>query len=540
MKLIAQCSGRDLKEMFAAGTAWLEKNAAAIDALNVFPVPDGDTGTNMLLTMQSSTEDAYGAADESASVVAQAMAHGALLGARGNSGVILSQILRGLARGLEGKDSFAGSDLADALQEASAAAYRALSHPVEGTILTVIHDAADAASTTDSDNLISIMEATVNAARDSVAKTPTLLPVLREAGVVDAGGQGLYTLLEGILYYLKSGEEEMQYRRPGIIASGLSRAARVLPLAVEEEVYGYCSEFLLEGERLNPEGIKKKLEGKGKSLIVVGDDYNVRVHIHTLDPGGLIRYATTRGTLHQISIRNMDEQHKKFSEMQKAAVLLADIATVAVVSGDGLSDVFRSLGTTVIVPGGQTMNPSPKQFLQAIEGVKSEKVILLPNNPNIILAARQSQSLTQKRVVVVPTETIPQGVAALLAFNYDADLEANAAAMEGARTAVKTVEVTRAVRATNMGGLRVKKGQAIGLVEGELVAAGDSRQDMVNKLLLEGALVEAEVVTLYYGGNTPSAEAEEIAEGIRQRYPGVDVEVVKGGQPHYDYIISIE
>ncbi len=540
MKPIDRCNGQALKEMFAAGTAWLEKNAAAIDALNVFPVPDGDTGTNMLLTMQSSMEDAYRAAGESASVVARAIAHGALLGARGNSGVILSQIFRGLAHGLEGKDSFTSSDLADALLEAAAAAYRGLSHPVEGTILTVIHDAAQAAATADSGDLVSIMEATVNAARDSVAKTPTLLPVLREAGVVDAGGQGLYTLFEGILHYLRGEVEEMQYRRPQIIASSLPLAARVSPLAVEEEVYGYCTEFLLEGERLKPERIKKKLEGKGKSLMVVGDDCNVRVHIHTFDPGGIVRYATSLGTLHQISVRNMDDQHKEFLEMRKARVLPVDIATIAVVSGDGLSEVFRSLGATAIVPGGQTMNPSTKQLLQAIEGVLSEKVILLPNNPNILLAAKQSQSLTPKRVEVVPTESIPQGVAALLAFNYDVDLEANAAAMEGVRSAVKTVEVTRAVRTTKIRGLKVKKGQAIGFFDGELVAAEASRQDVVDKLLLEGALEGAEVVTIYYGGNTRSAEAEEIAEGIRQSHPGVEVEVINGGQPHYNYIISIE
>ena len=295
MKQIDSISGQDLREMFDAATTWLEKSVEDIDALNVFPVPDGDTGTNMLLTMRSTIEEAYRAPDHSASAVAQSMAKGALLGARGNSGVILSQIWRGLAQGLADKESFTGSDLADALQQSSTMAYRGLSNPVEGTILTVIKEAAAAAqaqASRSSNDLISVMEATVGAANGSVANTPNLLPVLREAGVVDAGGQGLYTILEGALHYLKGETEQIQLRKPMMIASNIPLPVRLPQMAVSEVPYGYCTEFMLQGQKLNPDKLKLKLEKKGQSLIVVGDKSMVRVHIHTLDPGNVIHYIT--------------------------------------------------------------------------------------------------------------------------------------------------------------------------------------------------------------------------------------------------------
>ena len=543
MKQVASCDGQDLREMFAAATSWLEKSAADVDALNVFPVPDGDTGTNMLLTMRSLMEEAYRAPDRSASAVSQAMAHGALMGARGNSGVILSQFYRGLAIGLEGKKSLNGSDFAVCLSQASVMAYRGISHPVEGTILTVIRDASDAAqeaASGDMDDLLSVMEAAVNAARDSVARTPTLLPVLREAGVVDAGGQGLYIVLDGGLRYLKGEVEEMCYRRPQIIASSLPLAMRMPSPVVEEKPYGYCTEFLLQGEKIDTERIRARLEGKGESLMVVGDSQAVRVHIHTLDPGTIIRYATSQGTLNQVSIRNMDEQHRDYMEMQRARAPVVDIGIVAVVAGAGLAEVFRSLGAAAIVPGGQTMNPSIRDLLRAVESLPADKVIILPNNSNVILTANQVQALTDKKIEVVPTETIPQGTAALLSFNYETDLETNAQAMDDARTGVKTVEVTKAVRSTNVSGLKVKKGQAIGLVDGDLVAAGDSLVEVLDGALSKTGLERADVVTIYYGADTQPADAEEAGEKIRQSYPQVQVEIIRGDQPHYNYIVSVE
>jgi DAK2 domain fusion protein YloV len=544
MRQIGSANGQDLREMFAAATDWLEKSVSDIDALNVFPVPDGDCGTNMLLTMRSAIEEAYRAPDRSSSAVAQAIAKGALMGARGNSGVILSQIWRGLAQGLAGKESFTGSDLANALVQASMMAYKGLSNPVEGTILTVVREASSAAQTqaaSGGDDLIAIMETTVSAASESVANTPTLLTVLREAGVVDAGGQGLYTLLEGALRYLRGEAEQMQFRKPQIIASSIPLTVRLPQMvAADEEIYGYCTEFMLKGEGLDPDKLRVRLEKKGKSLIVVGDESAIRVHIHTEKPGNVIRYATSLGTLHQVSIRNMDEQRLDFLEVQKERMPSVEIATVAVVSGDGLSDVFASLGAAAIVPGGQTMNPSTKDLLQAAESVVSDKVIILPNNKNIVLTAEQVQSLTTKSIEVVPTETIPQGIAALLAFDYEADFETNAQLMRKAKSAVKSIEVTRAVRSTQLNGLKIRKKQAIGFLDGELIAVGNNTSDVLNKVLAKLNLDEVEVITIYYGADTEPAEAEQFSHSIGEQHPQLQIDVVRGGQPHYNYIVSIE
>ncbi len=537
-------NGQDLREMFAAATTWLEKSSADIDALNVFPVPDGDTGTNMLLTMRSTIEEAQQATDHSISGVSQAMAKGALVGARGNSGVILSQIFSGLSQSLADKESITGKELADALTRASTVAYAGLSNPVEGTILTVIREAAEAAkahAATVSDDVVLVVEATVNAAKESVANTPTLLPVLMEAGVVDAGGQGLYTILEGALHYLKGEMEQLKLRRPWMVASSVPLTAKAPQMVgVEEVPYGYCTNFVIKGEGLNPDKLRKRLEKRGESVIVVGDDSVVRVHIHTLDPGDVVSYVVPLGTLHQISIRNMDEQHRDFIEMQKERMPAVEVAIVAVVVGEGLSNVFASLGATFIVPGGQTMNPSTKNLLQAVDLVASEKVIILPNNKNIVLTANQVQSLTQKTIEVVPTTTIPQGVAALLAFDYEADMETNAQNMNKAKAAVKSIEVTRAVRSTRLGGLDIKKKQAIGFLDGDLVAVGDKPDAVVQDVLTRVKLDEAEVITIYYGADTTSAEAEQIVAAINEQHSQLQVEVVQGGQPHYNYIVSVE
>ena len=544
MKQVSSLSGQELRDMLVVATDWLEKSASDIDALNVFPVPDGDTGTNMLLTMRSTLEEAYRAPDRSASAVAQAIAKGALMGARGNSGVILSQIWHGLAQGLAEKESFTGRDLADALLLASAMAYKGINNPVEGTILTVIREAASAAqaqAATGSNDIISVMETTIDAASKSVANTPNLLDVLREAGVVDAGGQGLYTILEGALHYLKGEVEEMQFRKPYMIASTTPLTARTPQMvAADEEPYGYCTEFLLKGEGLDPDKLRMKLKRKGASLIVVGDESTVRVHIHTLYPGNILHYATLLGTVHQVSIRNMDEQHQDYLKMQREKMPTADIAIIAVVSGDGLTDVFTSLGVTAIVPGGQTMNPSTKDLFQAVNSVTSDKVIILPNNKNVVPSANQVQSLTTKVIEVVATETIPQGVAALLAFNSEADLETNAQAMNRAKSAVRSVAITRAVRAAQLGGLNIKKRQAIGFLDGDLVTVGDSTTDVLGEVLAKLDLGEAEVITIYYRADAERFELDQVILSIREQHPQLQVELVRGGQPHYHYIVSVE
>ncbi len=545
MREMVSCGGQELRDMFAAGSDWLEKSVPDINAINVFPVPDGDTGTNMLLTMRSTMEEAARAPLESASAVAKAMAQGALMGARGNSGVIMSQFFRGLAKGLDEKESITGIDWALALSEASRTAYKGLSQPVEGTMLTVLRDAAMAAEVAargSPEDVTNVAEAAVKAAKDSVARTPLLLPVLREAGVVDAGGQGVYVLLEGALRYLKGEMEEMQLRKPQMVTADLPLDSGARQLVAEpEEPYGYCTNLLLEGQKLDPDKIRKKLEDKGQSVVVVGDEAMVRVHIHTYDPGSIIRYATSLGTLHQIQVQNMDDQHVGFIEMQEGKLPTSEIATIAVASGSGMKDVVQSLGAAAVVTGGQTMNPSVQEILQAVESVPSQKVILLPNNKNIILTASQVQPLTSKEVAVIPTRTLPQGVAALIAFNYEGTLEENAQAMKEAVATVKTVEVTRAVRSTQIKGLKVRKGQAIAVVDDEeIVAAGDSATQVLFEAIDEAGVESLEVVTVYYGGDVEVAEAEQIVQKIRNKYPEKQVEMVSGGQPHYDYIVSLE
>ncbi|MFC1912107.1 DAK2 domain-containing protein [Chloroflexota bacterium] len=543
MKQVNSIGGQDLREMFVAAAGWLEKSSSDIDALNVFPVPDGDTGTNMLLTMRSTVEEAHRATDHSASAVAQAMAKGSLMGARGNSGVILSQILRGLAKGLADKDSFTATDLANALQQSAEMAYKGMSNPVEGTMLTVIKDVAAAVQTKvaeDGDDMIEVMETAVNAASESVANTPNLLQILREAGVVDAGGQGLCTILEGALRYLSGEMEQMRFRKPQIIVSNVHATKLPQMIAADEIPYGYCTEFLVKGKNINPDKIRKKLEKKGESLITVGDNSAVRIHIHTLEPGEIISFAGELGTLHQVSIRNMDEQHQDYLEMQKDRVPAIDTAIIAVASGSGLSDVFSSLGAAAIIPGGQTMNPSTKDLLQAVQLVSADKVVILPNNKNIVATANQVQEVTDKNIEVVPTETIPQGIAALLAFDYEANLETNMQIMKKAISTVRSIEITKAVRSTQLGNLKIKKKQPIGFLDGAMVTVGNTNVDVLNQTLEKLDLSNAEIITIYYGADTQVEEAEQISNSIKERHPNLQIEVVLGGQPHYNYIISIE
>jgi DAK2 domain fusion protein YloV len=544
MKQIETIGGQEFKEMLSASISWLEKSAEDINELNVFPVPDGDTGTNMLLTMRSGIEEALQCKGSDVSPIAQAMSNGTLMGARGNSGVILSQVWNGIARGLKGKGSIGGIELAYSLNAAVEQSYKSMSDPVEGTILTVMKDAAKAAQTQvgqEQNDIVSVLEAAVNAARDSVANTPNLLAVLRDAGVVDAGGQGLYTILEGALLYLRGEVDLMQFRKSHVIAISATASRHSVTLSEkDEEAYGYCTEFLLKGEDMDTAKIRKKLSKKGESLIVVGDENTVRVHIHTLDPGSVIHYVASLGTMHTISIRNMDEQHEDFLALQKEKTPALDTAIIAVASGDGIFDVLGSLGVSAIVPGGQSMNPSTKDILQLVENAPSGKIIILPNNKNIIATAQQVQALTSKKIAVIPTTSIPQGVAALLAFDYEADFDSNIQLMTEALSSVRTIEITRANRSTHINGLSINKHQAIGLLDGKLIAVNDLPSAVLDELLSGTDLSSYEVATIYYGADTNAQDAEKVGSDVRQKFSGLQVEVVHGGQPYYNFIVSLE
>jgi DAK2 domain fusion protein YloV len=542
---IAVCNGRELKLLLHAGTVWLRKHASQINALNVFPVPDGDTGTNMVLTMEAALEEINATADESAGAVAHAMAHGALMGARGNSGVILSQMFRGIASGLKGKKRFDGAEFAAALVEGSATAYKGVIQPVEGTILTVGREAAEAARAAVDEGVrdfFPVVERVVAATKESVAKTPLLLDVLREAGVVDAGGQGLYVILEGALKYLKGESmetDELIEPTPAAVVSAPGDGGMD---------WGYCTEFVLQGQSIDVEELRERICAWGDSALVVGDKSTVKVHVHTFRPGEVISFAGDKGTLHNIKIDNMQDQHQEYLVLgEDAASAAADaqqevdgIAVVAVVSGTGLRQVFTSLGVNTIVPGGQTMNPSTQELLQAVESLGNKDVIVLPNNGNVLLAARKAQELSQKNVFVVPSETIPQGISALLAFNFQSDLEQNAEAMNAATQSVQTAEITRAIRSVKIDGLEVEEGDIIGLLNGELVSSAETIDEAALEMLGQMNADEHEIITVYYGEDVTEQQAEKLVSKLQEQYPDQDWELVQGGQPHYHYIISAE
>jgi len=542
-KKVTVCTGEGLKRALEAGTAWLERHAEAVNALNVYPVPDGDTGTNMLLTMRAALEEiGRRSSDHSAAAVAQAVSYGALMGARGNSGVILSQLFRGMARVLN-DDSFTAKELAAAMREGAVTAYKGVIKPVEGTILTVAREAAEAAvaAAEEDDDILHVLERVVMEAKRSVERTPSLLPVLREAGVVDAGGQGLFIILEGALRFLRG--EAVEF------APEVGAVARLE--VFEGEEYGYDTQFVIRGENLNVEEIREAMSEMGDSVLVVGDSRTVKVHLHTDEPGTPLNYAARLGSLTDIVIENMQEQYREFARGAEAAVMaraqppviaeeVGKIATVVVAPGAGLARVFESLGASAIVPGGQTMNPSTQQLLEAIESLKADKVIVLPNNPNIIPVAQQARELSRKEVAVVPTKTIPQGISALLALNYQEDLEANVEIMTRAAQSVRTAEITRATRAVQIEGVSVEEGEVIGLLDGRLTASGRTLEEVVWEMLRQMRADECEVITLYYGEAVEGAEAEKLADEIRAAYPDQEVELIEGGQPHYHYIISAE
>lgn len=548
--------GQDLKRVVAAASVWLARNAEMVNSLNVFPVPDGDTGTNMALTMQSAIKQIEGSPSHSASQIANGLSRGSLMGARGNSGVILSQVWRGFAEGLAGKERISASDFADGLKVATATAYRAVLKPVEGTILTVVKDAGDSASRAASKvNSFSYMLAeTAKAAKASVARTPLLLDKLRDAGVVDAGGEGLYLLLDGMRRYAEG--EDLQALN--VAASGPAAALQAAQAHVEHGEYGYCTNFLLVGGPWNFDEVRARIAALGDSAVVVGDDELVKVHIHTDAPGTVLNYACKLGSLRQIAITNMQDQHEEFllshaeerapgaigavSPHMRGARPVAEsrIAIVPVVSGEGLVRAFRSMGATAFIEGGQTMNPSTEQMLKVIESVPQNEVLLLPNNGNIVMAARQTTQLTRKRVVVVPTETIPQGMAALIAFNYEASLAENAQDMAEVASQVQTAEITRAVRDAKVNGFQVKEGDIIGLINNTLVTTGPTREEVAWDLLGRMEAQNREIITIYRGQDLPQDEAQSFTEKARERYPDAQIELVDGGQPFYDYIISAE
>ena len=531
--------GAILREMFEAGTMWLESQVVAINALNVFPVPDGDTGTNMRLTMREALEKSREASPGAGvSEVADLIARGALMGARGNSGVILSQILRGFSRSVKGKDSIGGPEWAAAFQEASDSAYKALANPVEGTILTVVREVAEAtrSMTAGDASLETVLGLACSTARWSVSRTTLMLDTLREHGVVDAGGQGLSVLLDGISQYLK-GEVEPP---PPMAPEAKPAAAFTVPFGADAtQTYGFCTEFFVEDCKVDIDDLRARFEAMAESVIVVGEEGLTKIHLHTMQPDPIIAFAGSFGTVDRIKIENIDEQHEEFVERQAVAAA-GEVGVVAVAAGGGLVALFRSLGAAV-VPGGQTMNPSAEHIARAARELPWEDIIVLPNNKNVVLTAQQAGELAEgKTLHVVPTEDLPEGVAAMMAFNYEMDAGANTSAMDSARRSVKTGEITRAVRAAALEGKSVTKGQAIGLTGGALAVAEEDAESALESLADSIGVEEGSAVTVYYGEDVSPATAEEARRRLEKRFPFAEVQTYYGGQPHYHYLLSVE
>ena len=530
--------GQGLLAGLAGGAEWLQTNIDAVNALNVYPVPDGDTGTNMMLTLQTALRDAQeNPGDGTAGAIAAVIGQGALRGARGNSGVILSQYLQGFARGLAGVETLDGPALARGLQSASEAAYGAMSKPVEGTMLTVGREAGEAAGASGSSDVIETLRIAADEADASTARTPDLLPVLASAGVVDSGGQGIAVILRGALAAL-TGEDP----GPALEAPTISAIDPSLYAGEEGDAWGYCTEFVLMEPASTLDSIRATMALFGESESIVEGDGLVRVHLHTSEPETVLSEAEGMGRLEQVSIRDMDQQHQQFLAGHGEDIEDVACGVVSVAAGPGFVRIMRGLGAGSIIWGGQSMNPSAEEIAEAVESIPAPDIIILPNNKNIAATAEVSRDLIHtKTVTVLPTESIQQGIAALLTYSATGSVEDNLEGMRGAVDELRWAEVTFAVRDGQSGDVTYAANQPIGLLEGELVASGDT-PEAVAQALVERIAPEGEhLVTIYYGAGVPKEQAESAAEAVRAVCPDeVEVEIQSGGQPLYPYLISVE
>ncbi len=550
-----ELQGYQLAESLAAGLRCLERYRDSINALNVFPVPDGDTGTNMVLTLRAGVEQCTRSGDVTAEQVARQVADGTFWEARGNSGVILSQFFKGIAQGLAGANRVAGTDLTRSFRAATEAAYQSVGSPVEGTMLTVIRRVAEALEERQgqegNDDALAAWAMAYQASRDALESTPSLLPRLREAGVVDAGGMGIVVILGGAYVYLTGGAPDEADLNLATTAGAIDPAQ---PAAIGvasdfldtsgEPEWGYCTQFLIQGSQLDIERVRADLAQRAESLVIVGDDRFIRVHVHLEDPGAALSYGVALGELSQIKIDNMNLQNADWAAGHQpgGGEVKAGSRLVAVAPGDGLAQLFRDSGCAVVVSGGQTMNPSVAQLVKAAEASAGAEVILLPNNKNVTITATQAaeRGIDGLSLHVVPTNTVAQGMAATLAFNPEADLQQNLQAMRAAANAVISIEVTRSVRDTTLGGVAVKEGDYMGLRDGDLAALADSPEAALLAVLDGIGLSEEHIVTLFRGSDSDPGRAEALPGRLTAKTPGLQVDLVYGGQPHYPYFASVE
>lgn len=543
------------REMFLAGAANLEAKKEFINELNVFPVPDGDTGTNMTLTIMSAAKEVQSLENADMLTIAKAISSGSLRGARGNSGVILSQLLRGFTKEIREHKEIDAVILAKACERATATAYKAVMKPKEGTILTVakgISRKAEELAETTEDLEVFIPEV-IKYAEEVLAQTPEMLPVLKEAGVVDSGGQGLLEVIHGA--YDAFLGKEIDYA--AIEASGGTKMVKPSQQAEADIKFGYCTEFIIMTEKeftdKNEAEFKAYLESIGDSIVCVADDDIVKIHVHTNDPGLAIQKALTYGQLSRMKIDNMREEHqeKLIKDAEKAAAQQASekkkkeprkpVGFIAVSIGEGMNGIFRELGADYIIEGGQTMNPSTDDMLSAIDEVNADHIFILPNNKNIILAANQAQSLTDdKDIIVIPTKTVPQGITAIISYMPEADVDTNIEALEEAIKNVKTGQVTYAVRDTHIDDKEIHEGDIMGIGDRGILAVGQSVEETTKEMLAQLVDEESELISLYFGQDVLEEDAENFAQEVEELYPDVDVDVHMGGQPIYYYVLSVE
>lgn len=548
--------GNLLKIMLESAALMLEENKEEVNSLNVFPVPDGDTGTNMLLTIKSALKQGLQVDENNASKVALAASQGSLMGARGNSGVILSQLFRGLASGIGENEKIDSRIMAEALKRAADTAYKAVMKPTEGTILTVARECGERAMEIYDlhEDLADLMEEVIKHGNDVLKKTPDMLPVLKQAGVVDAGGKGLIYIFLGALQALK-GETVVTVPRIDKISPIKEAPKRREYIETDDIKFGYCTEFMINTINGDAESFRDELAIFGDSLLVVGGEGLIKVHVHTNNPGQVLEKALLIGELSDIKIDNMRYQHEevllkdelnlirdnpevgqnieKTIEKQKYSV-------IAISVGEGIDRLFKDLNVDVLVPGGQTMNPSTEDIISAIDKTNGDHVIILPNNSNIILAAQQAKTLSDRSIIVIPTKTIPQGIAALLAMDPEKDPEYNVDIMSEAIKNVITGQVTFAVRDTEFNGTEISKGDIIGLSDKDILSAGTDINEVSKKLIDKLMDEDKSIITLMYGDDISEETANELADLLTESYPDIDIEVIHGGQPLYYYIFAIE
>ncbi|OOO63457.1 DAK2 domain-containing protein [Clostridium tepidum] len=532
--------GADFYNMVVNGSNKLEEKKEFVNSLNVFPVPDGDTGTNMSMTFRSAVKEIEGLKNEPIGILAKKVAKGALMGARGNSGVILSQIFRGISKGLEDKDEVDAKEFANALLEGSKSAYKAVMRPTEGTILTIIRAAGENAIKSKNEDVTSLLKEVCEHSEVVLNKTPDMLPVLKKAKVVDAGGQGLLIILQGMLEALDKDLE--------VEIGGENKASSVSTKIEEYEgdiEFGYCTEFFVMAENVDVDKFKSQLEPLGDSMIVVAADGVVKVHIHTNDPGDILSKAIKLGPLSKIKIDNMREQHKHIIDMnsednKNEENELKKYGFISVALGEGITEIFKDLGVDEVIEGGQTMNPSTEDIVKAINKINAENIFILPNNKNIIMAATQAAELSEKNIIVIPTKTIPQGITSITMFNPEAESKENEANMNEAIQAVTTGSITYAVRDTEMDGKTIKENDILGLIENKISQVGKDIFEVSKAVLEEMIDEDSELISIFYGKDCDEEKVKELIEELETKYEDLDIQCYNGKQPLYYFIMSVE